>query len=327
MSSSSSSTQSISSWETLLNQSTNQPIGASLHQETELRQTGKGSPHVQSTLRLFDSNAPPLLTLHRDHAGWCPYCQKTMLLIEEKEIPIQINLMPMRSYGEKPASYMRLVRGGLLPALTVEKPEDGRSQTITESQVIMELLDAWHPPQEGYKAMMPLEEMGVNGQARYQALASLERELFSWWCTLLFRPEMGGGGRGGGIMGMFGGGGGDAQMSGAMKGFLTCLDKVEAELQTTSGPWFFDFASHPTMIDFIYVSHVERMLASAAYWKGLNLRSEQFKSNRYRGLNAWLEAFEQRECYLAYKSDYYTHVKDIPPQYGPGYFGGLEGIY
>ena len=42
------------------------------------------------------------------------------------------------------------------------------------------------------------------------------------------------------------------------------------------------------------------------------------------GLNAWIEAFEKREPYFAFKSDYYTHVKDIPPQYGPGYDGGFE---
>lgn len=244
-----------------------------------------------------------------------------MLLIEEKQIPIQIDLMPMRSYGDKPVEFTRKVRGGLLPALTVRR-EDGREQTITESQVIMELLDEWHSVEEGFKPMLPPVEDGVNG-ARYQTLARLERDLFSWWCTLLFRPEGPMSGGGGGLMGMLTGGGGK-QMSGAMRGFLECLDRVEAELRSTSGPWFFDFATHPTMIDFIYVSHVERMLASVAYWKGLNLRSEELRTNRFQALNAWLEAFEQRECYLAYKSDYYTHVKDIPPQYGPGYFGGLD---
>jgi len=28
--------------------------------------------------------------------------------------------------------------------------------------------------------------------------------------------------------------------------------------------------------------------------------------------------------FQAFKSDYYTHVRDIPPQYGPGYDGGFE---
>merc|ERR1719221_2513481 len=108
-----------------------------------------------------------------------------------------------------------------------------------------------------------------------------------------------------------------------MTGFLDCLSKVDEALSSTEGPWFFDWADHPTMIDFVYVSHVERMLASAAFWKGLDLRSEQYQS-QFPNINAWLDAFEKRECYLAFKSDYYTHVKDIPPQYGPGYDGGFE---
>ena len=116
---------------------------------------------------------------------------------------------------------------------------------------------------------------------------------------------MGGGGSGG-LMGMLSGKGGSTEMSGAMKGFLDTLDKVEAELKSTTGPWFFDNADHPTMIDFVYVSHVERMLASAAFWKGLDLRSGD-ERKRFPCLNAWLEAFEKREYYLAFKSDYYTH--------------------
>ena len=63
------------------------------------------------------------------------------------------------------------------------------------------------------------------------------------------------------------------------------------------------------------------MLASCAYWKGLNLRDPKWKLD---GINTWLKAFEKREYYLAFKSDYYTHVKDIPPQYGPGCNGGFE---
>jgi len=110
-------------------------------------------------------------------------------------------------------------------------------------------------------------------------------------------------------------------MSGAMRGFLDCVKQVDQELLSTKGPWFFDEYDYPTMIDFLYVSHVERMLASCAYWKGLNLRDPKWD---FKGLNAWLEAFEKREPYVAFKSDYFTHVMDIPPQYGPGYDGGFE---
>lgn len=88
-----------------------------------------------------------------------------MLLVEEKQIPIKISLVPMRSYGDKPPEFMRKVRSGLLPAIEVN------GQIITESQVIMELLDEWH--QDGYRQMLPSDEAGM---ARYQILASLERE-------------------------------------------------------------------------------------------------------------------------------------------------------
>ena len=52
------------------------------------------------------------------------------------------------------------------------------------------------------------------------------------------------------------------------------------------------------------------MAASVLYWKGIQLRN----SERYPNLEAWFSAFEQRSSYLATKSDYYTHVMDIPPQ-------------
>lgn len=242
-----------------------------------------------------------------------------MLLIEEKRVPIQIELVPMRSYGDKPQEFMRKVPGGLLPALEV----NNNGQVITESSVIMELLDQWHPPEDGYKPMMPKDEAG---QQRFQTLSRLERELFSWWCTLLFRPELPGFGGGAGgnnplskLLGV-GGGGGNGGMSGSMQGFMDCMKKVDSELQKTKGPWFFP-EEYPTMIDFVFVSHVERMLASCAYWKGLNLRDPKWGLD---GVNTWLDAFEKREHYLAFKSDYYTNVKDIPPQYGPGYDGGFE---
>lgn len=314
-----SATSTDTSWAVLQAVASKTATGAALNAEKESRANGTGAPFVQNKLRLFDSADRPKLTLYRDHAGWCPYCQKTMLLIEEKKIPINIELVPMRSYGDKPESFLRIVPSGLLPALTVET-NDGRKQTITESQVIMTLLDQFHPVEDGFRQMMPADN-DAEGKSKYEKLANLERELFSWWCTLIFRPE-GPGFSSGGMLGKLMGKD-DSSMSGQMKGFLDCVSKVDNALASTSGPWFFDFADHPTMIDFVYVSHVERMLASCAFWKGLDLRSDEYK-RQFPALNAWLDAFEKRECYLAFKSDYYTHVMDIPPQYGPGCDGGFE---
>mmetsp|Transcript_45809 Transcript_45809/g.55600 ORF Transcript_45809/g.55600 Transcript_45809/m.55600 type:complete len:338 (-) Transcript_45809:241-1254(-) len=135
----------------------------------------------------------------------------------------------------------------------------------------------------------------------------------------MFRPEgMPSLGGIGGLMGKITGNG-DGGMSSSMKGFLDCLGKVDSELRKTPGPWFFE-SSHPMMIDLIFVSHIERMLASSAYWKGLLIRDEA----RFPGICKWFDAFDERESYLAFKSDFYTNVMDIPPQYGPGFFGGFE---
>ena len=234
-----------------------------------------------------------------------------MLLIEEKQIPINIELVNMRSYGDKPNSFLQMVPNGLLPALIVEV-DNGRKQVITESGVIMKLLDEWFSTENGYRYMMPEDDMG---KKRHDVLARLERDLFSWWCTLLFRPEIPSPGN---LLSKLTG---QESMSPSMKGFLDCVKQVDEELASTNGPWFFD-SSHPMMIDFIYISHVERMLASVAYWKGFNIRD----CGKFPALDQWLNAFDERESYLAFKSDFYTNVKDIPPQYGPPFFGGGDRI-
>ena len=218
-----------------------------------------------------------------------------------------------RSYGDKPREFMAMVPNGLLPALTIDMP-DGKKQVITESQVIMDIIDKLHPPSDGYLPMMPESDDLLR---KHQELAKLERELFSWWCNLIFRPETGGGGGMASLMGSLMGGGSD--MSGSMRGFLDCLERVDSALRSTSGPWFLG-SEHPMMIDFIFVSHIERMLASCAYWKGLQIRG----AGKWKGIDAWFDAFDQRPSYLAFKSDFYTNIMDIPPQYGFCYDGGFD---
>lgn len=66
----------VPSWADLHEMVSKTPVGRALESETKLRQQGKGSAHVQNTLRLFNSDPKeePAITLYRDHAGWCPYC-------------------------------------------------------------------------------------------------------------------------------------------------------------------------------------------------------------------------------------------------------------
>lgn len=63
-------TSSSLSWDDLVRQMDNTPVGKALTNEVQIRKTGKGSAHVHNTLRMFDSKEDPQVILYRDHAGW-----------------------------------------------------------------------------------------------------------------------------------------------------------------------------------------------------------------------------------------------------------------
>ena len=126
---------------------------------------------------------------------------------------------------------------GLLPAVEI----DGKM--MTESIAIMQTIDQ----------MFPTDNMMVPwGDEQQMTLASnlmsLERELFGAWCSYVFQP-------------------GDR----AQNLFESTLSRVDKALANTPGPWFLG-GGHPTIVDMQYVSHIERMLPSCLYWKGLKIR-------------------------------------------------------
>ena len=264
--------------------------GKKLAEEEALRATGEGLPHITAKLRLFGHSEEDVrVTLYRDHAGWCPYCQKLWMMFELKKIPYRIERINMRSYGEKPAWFLKKVPSGLLPVVELD------GEIITESLVIMQILENTFPD----NCMLP-----ESGFDKANELLRLERHLFSDWCGLVFRP---------GMPGPFGGG--------AKKQFEVCLDEVDTALGESAGPWFLG-GDTPSIVDLQYVSHIERMNASCLYWKGMQLRG----TDRWANLEKWFLAFEELPSYHACKSDYYTHVMDIPPQYGPGFSDSNDAV-
>ena len=55
--------------------------------------TGRGEANHKANIRLFGApeGFQPEVTLYRDTAGWCPYCEKVWLLLEEKQIPYKVS--------------------------------------------------------------------------------------------------------------------------------------------------------------------------------------------------------------------------------------------
>jgi len=262
-------------WSALQEELLAHPTAQALKQRDEERAAGL-LPHTDVKVRYFGaSRTKPRVLLYRDQAAWCPYCQKVWLLLEAKGVDYTISKVPMRSYGDKPPEFLAKVRGGILPAIEID------GQLMTES------LDIMFAIEDGFldaaKPMFPREPA-----AREQAvrLMKMERQLFGAWCNYMFRSDR------------------------SASEFDSALAEVDAALgQNTASPWFLP-VQHPTIVDMQYVSHVERMTASAMYFKGYDIRK------RFSNIDAWLSAFEELPYYMASMSDYYTHVMNIPPQYG-----------
>ena len=275
-------TASAMDWEALSRVNQASPAGSALVTDLALRQQGLGKAHSDNDIRRFDSTAEPRVVFYKDRASWCPYCQKVWLLLEEKRIPYRVEKINMRSYGDKPESFMRICPNGLLPAISI----DGGAVQVESVPIMMTLDRLFTGPQ--HKPMWP---SAAPEQARAQKLMSLERTLFGDWCSLVFRGSMG---------------------NSAQRRFEQTMDEVNRELQVvSSSPWFL---SELSIVDLQYVTHIERMCASCAFWSGLQIRG-----SRWPAIERWLQAFEKMPSYMATKSDYYTHCLDIPPQYGPGY--------
>jgi len=286
--------------EDLIQQANATSVGQRLQELEELWAKGEGPAHTDCKLRLFGKKEEEVrVTLYRDTAAWCPYCQKVWLQLEEKQIPYRVYKVNMRSYGDKPQEFLQKVPSGLLPAIEVD------GQLVTESLVIMQLLES------NFDGPKMCPDPGSPQFKEANELLRLERQLFGDWCSLVFRPS-GGLGFGGLTIG------GDSSKA----AFEKTMDRVEAALANhPESPWFLG-GDIPSIVDLQYISHVERMLASCLYWKGMQLRGTE----RWPRLEKWIDSFEQRPSYQATKSDYFTHVRDIPPQYGPGYADNGEEV-
>ena len=247
-------------------------------EEYDNEKLGRGYANHRASIRLFDApdDFEPEVTLYRDQAAWCPYCEKVWLQLEEKRIPYKVEKAPLRCYGEKTKEFLQVSPRGMLPVGIV------KGQTICESNDIMSALESYFPE---HNPLLPTKKTNPELYRQVTPLLQLERKSFSVWFSWLT------GGR---------------DMSRQMD---SVLQEIDGELASNEGPYF--LGEMFSLVDIMFAPFLERMSASLPYFKGFESRSSQ-----YPHLLKWYEAMDSRPSYLGIKSDYYTHCHDLPPQIG-----------
>ena len=100
------------------------------------RMSLQGPTNPLALKRTFGQPGTPRVKLYRDHAAWCPYCQKVWLQLEEKQISYTLEKINMRCYGDKPPEYTAKVHFNPLPG----KPLTVRSLAILGASMRFHLL-------------------------------------------------------------------------------------------------------------------------------------------------------------------------------------------
>ncbi|CAK0896974.1 unnamed protein product, partial [Prorocentrum cordatum] len=201
---------------------------------------GTGPPNAMANLRVFGGGeeAAKQVTLFRDSASWCPYCQKVWILLEEKQIPYNVKRVNMNCYGDKPPDFLAMQPSGQIPAAIING-----AVLRSSDQIIQTLLRMPGASQEADDALDPFDRPESN------ALLSLDRTLGSGWLDWV---------RGGG--------------NGAR--FMDGLQRLEEALsEDESGPYF--LGERFSLIDIMYTPYFERAVASLAYYLGFNIRDSE----------------------------------------------------
>jgi len=239
-----------------------------------------GPTTSQATLRLFGHNEEDVrVTLYRDNHGWCPYCQKVWIWLEESRVPYRVKKVSMFCYGEKEVWYKKICPAGMLPAIEID------DKLITESDVILINLEKHFGAINGLKMNDP----------QVKILRQLERQMFYAWCGWLCYPSRN-----------------MKEENERKMNFVNVAEIMDKALGSTNGPYFLTQFS---VADIVFAPYLERMNATLFYYKGFQLRD----SNNFPYISQWLDALEMRDTYTGTQSDFHTHNHDLPPQMGGCY--------
>ena len=220
---------------------------------------------IPSSLHKLPPETPPPVLLYRDANSWCPFCERVWFALEEKGIPFAAEFIDLRN---KPKWYTDLVPSALVPAVKID------GELVYESKNILLALEARFSD----SPLLPTDS-GENAIAR-QLVEAAETNGFkeAGFKFLMGTPAD------------------DSELATLRASFEAKLDELEQILAVYSSSYFLNTFS---LVDIMYVPHLDRLAASLPVYRGYHLKGNP----RFPHLNAWLTALNQRPAYNRVKTD------------------------
>ena len=194
---------------------------------------------IPSSLHKLPPDVTPPVLLYRDANSWCPFCERVWFALEEKGIPFATEFIDLNN---KPKWYTDLVPSALVPAAKVE------DQLVYESKDILLALEAQFSdspllpaaPQENAIARQLVEDAETNGfmGIGYKFLMGTSAD--------------------------------NHELASLQASFEAKLDELEQTLAKYPGSYFLSTFS---LVDIMYVPHLDRLAASLPMYRTITSKT------------------------------------------------------
>lgn len=229
---------------------------------------------ITPSLNTVDRGQEVPVLLFKDTNSWCPYCERVIFALEEKEIPYQVEFIDLRS---KPQWYLDIVPTGLVPAAKI------KGELVYESKDILLALEEQFSP-----SLLPADA-NLN-QAATEAIADCESPgliqigyRFIWGSRDINASDTS-----------------KEELLSLQTEFEAKLEGIEQFLAKYPGDYFMGEFS---LVDIMYAPHLHRIAANVPVYRGYPIRGNE----RFPNLNRWFEAIDSRPAYARIKSDVTTN--------------------
>ncbi|MGL5835458.1 MAG: glutathione S-transferase family protein [Waterburya sp.] len=261
--------ETVSSWENLFEIAKANTNAKWMHRSGQSPATAA----IPDSLDKISSEQEVPVLLYKDTNSWCPYCERVVFALEEKEIPYQVEFIALDS---KPQWYLDIVPTGLVPAAKIA------GEIIYESQdILLALEDKFSP------SLLPSES--TLKEAASEAIAQCDaKSLIQAGYKFIWGLSADGGNLS------------SEELLSLQTDFESKLEVVEKLLSKYPGDYFMGEFS---LVDIMYAPHLTRIAANLPVYRDYNVRGNE----RFPNLNRWYEAIDSRPAYERIKSDTTTN--------------------